>query len=178
MFEHVNVKTALLCAVPAVTALTLAGSAAASPSPSLAFSASKDGASAQWSSGQGSPIDLTLGSSASSFAEISLRHVESTKVSQLSEPTFTTDNYNSGSPRYYITLNNGHTLWGYPPNSGLSSDFAWAIDNGNTYLTWSTVQSDEGTAKVSGAFVIADADQSAGTEDVITALTFGSTTYN
>jgi hypothetical protein len=100
-------------------------------------------------------------------------------VSSLSEPSFTTDNYSAGSPRFYITLSDGNSLWGYPAASGLNgNDMAWAIDNRPTYESWSAVRSDEGTATVTGAFVIADADQAAGTTDQITNLAFGDTTFN
>ena len=93
---------------------------------------------------------------------------------------FTTDNYTAGSPRYYISLSNGHSLWGYPTQSGLNgTDMAWAIDNGSSYVSWSDVQaSSVGAETVTGAFVIADRDQTAQTTDQITDLTFGDTTFN
>jgi hypothetical protein len=180
MFKHVRLKWALAIAVPVTAALTLAVSASATPPPKLSFGASNDGASAGWSRGHGSPIDLTLGSSPGSFAEITFERLGGTAVSSLSEPSFTTDNYNAGSPRFYITLSDGNSLWGYPSNSGLNgSDMAWAIDNAPTYMSWSQVQSSsEGSATVTGAFVIADTDQTAGTTDQITNLTFGGTMFN
>lgn len=178
MFKRVN-KWALALAVPTIAALMLAVSASAGPSPNLSFGASNDGASAQWSQGKGSAIDLTLGSSGGSFAEITLHHVDGIAVGHLTEPAFTTSYYNAGSPRYYITLSNGDTLWGYPPNAGLNgSAFAWAINNGNTYESWKEIQTAESSATVTGAYVIADADQTAGTVDVITSLTFGTDMYN
>ena len=171
-------------AVPLGASLALPMAAHAAPAASvspkatnLSFSASNDGASAGWSS-NGSAIDLKLGTTQASYAEITL-HVPATQVNGASEPTFTTDNYTAGSPRWVLTLNNHDTLWGYPPNAHLSngSDFAWAINNGNTYQSWSAIQAVEGSAKVTGAFVIADADQSAGTTDVITGLTFNGTSF-
>ena len=163
-----------------VAALIFALGAGASPSPNVSFSASNDGASAHWSQGNGSPIDLTVGSnSATTYALITLHHVAGVTVGDLAEPTFSTDNYNAGSPRYYITLSDGHSLWGYPSNSGLNgTDFAWAIDNGNTYLSWKAVQAAEGSASVTGAWVIADGDQAAGTTDVISGLQFNGTSFN
>lgn len=180
MVKRASRKGTLAVAVAALAASALAMTASASPGPSVSFGSSNDGASAGWSSGKGSAIDLTLGTSAGSFAEITLHHLAATAVNQLSAPSFATDNYNAGSPRYFITLSDGNTLWGYPQQSGLNgSSFAWAIDNGNTYMSWSDVQqSTEGTATVTGAFVIADADQSAGTTDSITGLTFGGTAFN
>jgi hypothetical protein len=101
-------------------------------------------------------------------------------VSALPEPTFTTDTYAAGSPRYYLTLSDGHTLWGYPSPqvSGFGPPFGWAIDNGNTYVPWSDIQSGaEGSANVTGAYVIADGSQAPGT-DKIGSLQFNGTTYN
>ena len=183
MSKHLVTKFAAVVAASGLATLSFAGIASAksgSAGSDLSFAASHDGASAGWSAGKGSAIDLTLGSNpATTFAEVVL-HLPASAVQGLAEPEFATNNYNSGSPRWYITLNNGDTLWGYPPNSGLNggTDFAWAINNGNTYVSWSTVQSDEGSAKVKGAWVIADGDQSPGTTDVITGLTFGNVTYN
>jgi hypothetical protein len=179
MSKHLNLKWALALAVPAIAALTLAAGAVAAPSPNLSFGASSDGASAGWSQGKGSAIDLTLGSTGGSYAEVTLHHVGGV-VSGLPAPSFSTSNYNAGSPRYFITLSDGHSLWGYAAASGLNGDdMAWAIDNGNTYMSWDAVQSSaEGSASVTGAFVIADADQAAGTVDEITGLTFGGTDFN
>lgn len=180
MFKHVNFKWALAAAVSTVAALMIAASASATPPAKLSFASSSDGASAGWSRGHNSPIELTLGSSTGSFAEITFERVAGTAVSSLSEPSFTTDNYSAGSPRFYITLSDGNSLWGYPSNAGLNgSNMAWAIDNGNTYMSWAQVQaSPEGSATVTGAYVIADADQASGTVDSITGLTFGGTTFN
>jgi hypothetical protein len=139
-----------------------------------------DGSAAGWACQPGGPIGLTLGTDTSNtFAEIDLTAVGGTAIDALLEPTFTTDNYAAGSPRYYITLDNGHSLWGYPPNSGLNgTDFGWAIDNGNTYQSWTDVRSAESGAKVTGASVIADGDQAAGVTDKIGNLQFNGTTYN
>jgi hypothetical protein len=178
MFKHAWRRGMPGVAVAAIAALTLAITASAARGPSLSFGSSSDGASAGWSSGKGSAINLTLGTSAGSYAEITFHHLPATAIHDLAEPEFTTDNYSAGSPRFFITLSDGNTLWGYPPNSGLSSDFAWAINNGNTYLSWDGVQTAEGNATVTGAYVIADADQSAGATDSISGLSFGGTTFN
>jgi hypothetical protein len=139
-----------------------------------------DGSAAGWACQPGGPIGLTLGTdTGNTFAEIDLTDVGGTAIDALSEPTFATDNYAAGSPRYYITLDNGHSLWGYPPNAGLNgTDFAWAIDNGNTYQSWSDVRSAEAGATVTGASVIADGDQAAGITDEIGNLQFNGTTFN
>jgi hypothetical protein len=138
-----------------------------------------DGSAAGWACQPGGPIGLTLGTdSANTFAEIDLLDAAGTDLSTL-EPTFTTNNYAAGSPRYYITLDNGDSLWGYPPNAGLNgTDFAWAINNGNSYQPWSVVQLAETGRTVTGASVIADGAQDPSTTDKIGNLQFNGTTYN
>jgi hypothetical protein len=142
------------------------------PSPSVSFSSSNDGASAGWSHGKGSPIDLTLGSdSSSTYAMVTFHHLPDVTVGSMQEPTFSTDNYSQGSPRFYLTLSNGDSLWGYPSNANLNgNDFAWSVNNGNSYVSWAAVQSSEGAASVTGVYVIADGGQTPGTTDVITGL--------
>jgi hypothetical protein len=149
--------------------------------PYLTFEASSDGASG-WSDGAGSPIDLTTGADIpNTFAQVTLHNFEGIALIDLvgaGGPTFTTDNYAAGSPRYVIDLDNGDSLWGYPPNSTLNgSDFAWAINNGNTYEPWSDALSAEPGAKVADVVVVADGDQQS-TTDVITDLTFDGYNFN
>ena len=92
------------------------------------------------------------------------------------EPTFTTDHYTAGSPRWFIQLSNGHSLWGYPPNSGLNgSDFAWAVDNGNSYTSYSDAvkAAEAGTTgtTVKSVQIVADGDQP-GVVDTITNVSY------
>lgn len=179
MFTYVNLKRATALAVAAIATLMLAAAASAGPAATLTFGSSHDGASAGWTDGKGSPIDLTVGNSAGSFAEVRLHQAHGSSVSDLAAPSFMTDSYSAGSPRYYITLDNGDTLWGYPSNAGLNGGtFSWAIDNGNTYMSWAQVQAAEGNATVTSAYVIADADQASGTVDQIKGLTFGDIDFN
>lgn len=180
MYRGIAWKGAVALAALGMTAPLAAAAASASPSPNVSFSASNDGASAGWTAGKGSPIDLTLGTdSASTYAAIELHHVGGT-VGQIQEPTFVTSNYNSGSPRYYITLSDGNSLWGYPPQEGENgSNFGWAVDNGYPFVTWSAIQSGpESGATVTGAWVIADGDQSPGTVDQIDNLSFNGLQFN
>jgi hypothetical protein len=140
-----------------------------------------DGSSAGWACTPGGPIALTVGTTPydpdtdiGTFAEIDLVDVAGTDLSNLVEPTFTSDNYGAGSPRYYIKLDNGDSLWGYPPAeiSPTATDFGWAINNGNSYDPWSDVVSAESGAKVTRAIVIADGSQAAGQTDNISSLKF------
>ena len=182
MRSHKILKAVAVMAAAPSAALLIAGSASAAPSPTLSFSSSTDGASAGWSHGKGSAIDLTLGSnSASTFAMVTFHHFAPATVGTVGEPQFATDNYAAGSPRFYITLDDGDTLWGYPSNAGVGSTgshLGWAIDNGNTYQSWADVQSTESSANVTGAYVIADGDQGPGTTDTITSLSFDGVHFN
>lgn len=166
----------------AIAALTLAAPAAASPHPTISF-ASDPTSSAGWVGPGHSAFHLTIGNGPSSsvFAVAVLHHFASDLPS--TGPTFTTDNYNSGSPRFYIALANNAYLFGYPSNSGLNgSDVAWSVNNcgsvnPNTYTSYAdakaAVLSNCSTNhSVSAVQVIADGDQSAGTTDTITALQY------
>jgi hypothetical protein len=177
-----NLFTALVLAAPLATMLAATG-ASARPSANVSFSASDDGASASWSNGKGSAIDLTLGSDpGSTYAAIVFHHLPASAVAATGEPQFATDNYAAGSPRFFVRLSDGNTLWGYPSNANLGSSapqLMWAINNGNTYLSWSDVQlSAEAAATVTGADIIADGDQAAGTTDSITDLSFNGIAFN
>ena len=178
MYRGIAWKGAVALAALGITAPLAGAAASASPAPNVSFSASNDGASAGWTAGKGSAIDLTVGSSGGSYAVITLHHVGGT-VGSLGATGFTTDNYNPGAPRYYITLSDGQSLWGYPTNAGLNGgSFSWAFDNGNTYQSWSDVQAHDPGAQVTGAYVIADADQPPGTVDQIDNLTFNGFQFN
>ena len=179
MFGRKILKGAFALAVTGIAMPVLAGTAGASASPNLSFSSSTDGASAGWTSGRGSTIELTLGTSPGSYAIVDLHHEDGVAVANLAEPTFSTDNFNAGSPRYYITFSDRNSVWGYPPNAGLNgTDFAWEMSNSGATTTWDAVQATEGAATVTGAYVIADADQSALTVDHIDGLSFAGTTFN
>jgi len=152
-----------------------AGFASASTSLTVTLSASTgDGASATCSTS--GTIVLTTGSDVSNtYAEADVNGVDGTALSP-TEPSFVTDSYNSGSPRWVIELSNGNSLWGYPPNAGLNgSDFAWAVNNGNTYTSFATAYTaaDAGAAGVtiSDAFIVEDGDQPS-TTDTISGATF------
>lgn len=178
MYKRFALKGFVALATVGMTAPLAAAGASASPSPNVSFSASSDGASAGWTAGKGSPIDLTLGTSPGSYAVVMLHHVGGT-VGSLGDTGFTTDQYTPASPRYYITLNDGNSLWGYPSKAGLNGGtFSWAFDNGNTHHSWSDVQADDPGATVTGAYVIADAEQAAGTTDQIDNLTFNGVHFN
>jgi hypothetical protein len=153
--------------------IATAGAASASVTPiQVTLSASSDGSATCSSSGD---IVLTTGSAVSTtYGQADVNGVAGTTLSATSEPTFVTDHYAAGSPRWVIELNNGHSLWGYPPNSGLNgSDFAWAVDNGNTYTSYATAYANAsaGSTTIKDAFIVEDGDQ-VSTTDTISGATF------
>lgn len=161
-----------------VAVFAFGGAASADSSHSVKFSASGTGASAGWVSGAGSQIKLTVGAPGSTTNALAQLTSGSGKALPSTEPKFSTNNYNAGSPRFYITLSNGDTLWGYPANSALNgTDMAWAINNGTTYESWSQITVQEAGTSVNRVYVIADGDQSPGTTDTITCLQFNSYNY-
>ena len=167
----------VIASAVSVAVFALGGAASADSFHSVKFSASGSGASAGWTSGAGSQIKLTVGSPPSTTFALAQLTSGSGKALPTTEPTFATDNYSAGSPRFYITLSNGDSLWGYPANSGLNgSDMAWAINNGNTYETWSQVTAQEAGTNVQRVDVIADGE-SAGATDTITCLQFNNLNY-
>ena len=84
------------------------------------------------------------------------------------EPVFTTDNYNAGSPRWYIQFASGAYVFGYPTNSGLApSNWEEKGPGARTgYLSWSTVQGDYSADSVTGVYIVMDGDQSAITDTI------------
>jgi hypothetical protein len=98
-----------------------------------------------------------------------------------SEPTFTTNYYNAGSPRWVIELNNGKSLVGYPAKSGLNGTaMAWGAGNGAPYTNYQTAYTNAGASSttVKDAFIIADGDQTEATTDTLTSITYDGQTIN
>jgi hypothetical protein len=95
-------------------------------------------------------------------------------------PSFTTSNYAAGSPRWVIEFSNGNFITGYPVQIGTFAGVTptatftgnqWGVGNGSSYTTYSSALSGAdvtGSVTVKDAFVIADGDQAAGTQDVLT----------
>lgn len=164
----------------AVAALTMATAAAATPDIRVSFAHDRT-SSAGWSGHRHQEIVLRIGSGpiSSVFAVATLHDFADTLPSI--EPWFSTDNYNAGSPRWYIALSNGVYLFGYPPNAGLNGpDFGWSVNacgsvNPNIYIGWATALSDAstcGSTTITHVQIIADGDQSAGTTDDLRSVQF------
>lgn len=173
--------------VAAVTAFSAAPSFAAPKTKTKAVSVSFTAdptSSAGWNTGHAS-IYLTIGSgtSASVYAAAVLHHVSTALPS--TSPSFATDTYNAGSPRFDIFLSSGAYLFGYPPNSQVqNATMVWSVNgctgvNPNAYVPYATAGDALTTSgcsgSVTGVMVIADGDQAAGTTDTISALQYGGT---
>jgi hypothetical protein len=123
-----------------------------------------DGSSAGWECQPGGPIALQVGTSADTdpyqtFGQVAITNAGGTPIS-MSEPSFATDNYASGSPRYVIDLSNGDLLNGLPPNPSLGNvGMVWQINYGWPPMSWSDVQTVEAGTTVVDAYVVADGSQ-------------------
>ena len=159
---------------------TLAGTAgAASAAPvhtrPATLSASGTGAHASWNGNNS--VKLTVGSPTdTTFAQVALAHPPA--VAPLTAPTFTTDNYAAGSPRWVLEFSSGCDLFGYP--SQLSTTANWQVNGatgcGHTadqYTTYALALAAAGSTHVTGAYIVADGDQTPGTTDTITAIQYG-----
>jgi ricin-type beta-trefoil lectin protein len=141
----------------------------------VTLKASADGAFASWINGV---LVLKPGSQTSStYAEMDVNNPPSAVPT--SEPTFTTDYYTAGSPRWVIELNNGKSLVGYPAKSGLNgSDMAWGVGNGAPYTDYQTAYTNAGASSttVKDAFIVADGDQAEDVNDTLTGITYNGQT--
>jgi hypothetical protein len=151
---------------------TIPALAATPPTPLYgALKTSADGAYAFWGN---DGLQLKPGSQTSStYAEMDVDSPPS--AVPMSEPTFTTNYYNAGSPRWVIELNNGKSLVGYPAKSGLNgTDMAWGVGNGAPYTGYQTAYTNAGASSttVKDAFIVADGGQTAGTMDTLTDITY------
>jgi hypothetical protein len=133
---------------------------------------------AGWSGAPGlSPIHLTVGSDPDTYAQFTIHDSASLAVSALAEPTFTTDIFSGGSPRYEIDFSSGDYAFGYPAQQGWGTA-SWDLNCGQvgcvpmSNVTWSAIQGAETGQTVTDALIEADGGQSAGTTDAITDFNF------
>jgi hypothetical protein len=163
--------------------LAIASPAGAATSLSVTLSSSGTGASAVWDSA-GDPV-LTVGSpSTTTFARMAVNSPSTTAPT--AAPGFTTNNYASGSPRWYIQFAGGDSLYGYPaqadlgkgnwavvtPSSGSCSTQKPTSTFGSYASMLAFIQNAGCGGNVSGAGIIADGGQAAGTSDTITSVSY------
>jgi ricin-type beta-trefoil lectin protein len=166
---------------------TGAPASAASTPLSVTLSASSDGASATWNA-EGNPV-LTLGAdSSSTYAQVAVNLNASTgDTAPSTPPSFSTDNYSAGSPRWVIELANGNWITGYPKQfgAGATADFTgnnWAAGNQGTYTTYqqalAAANDALGNVEVTSAYIVADGDQAAGAHDTLTQVQYAGETVH
>ncbi|MCL2581561.1 MAG: hypothetical protein FWE35_03805 [Streptosporangiales bacterium] len=164
-----------------------AANAATSTTPlPVSFSASSDGASASYNAS--GDIILTPGTTNSStFAQVSVNLKSlGDDMAPTTPPSFTTDNYSAGSPRWVIELANGNWIDGYPTqlNNGSANDAftgnQWAVGNSGTYESYQAALTGAndalGNVQVTDAYIVADGDQIAGTTDTLTNVQYNGDT--
>ena len=166
--------------------LLFAKTAEAATDLSVTLSSSGTGASAVWNSA-GDPV-LTVGSpSSTTYAQMQINGVPT--AAPTSAPSFTTSNYNAGSPRWEIQFANGDALWGYPAQSDLGSSnwqvipassgaCAGATEKGDVSYTTALafIQNAGCAGNVTAALIIATGEQVAGTSDTITNVSYNGET--
>ena len=163
--------------------LGVAGTASAATSLSVTLSASGTGASAVWDAA-GDPV-LTVGTpSDTTYAKITINSPPT--AVPVTAPTFTTNNYNAGSPHWVIQFADGDSLAGYPSSAGLG-DANWSVvpassgacsglthnPQHDTYVNAVAFVQNAGCGgNVTGAAIVADGNQVAGTSDTITDIVY------
>jgi ricin-type beta-trefoil lectin protein/putative Ig domain-containing protein len=153
---------------------------------SVTLSSSGTGASATWDSA-GDPV-LTVGSpSSTTYAQMQINSVPTAAPS--SAPSFTTSNYNAGSPRWEIQFADGDALWGYPAQSDLGSS-NWQVIPASSGACAGLTEKGDATypnalafiqnagcgGNVTAALIIATGEQVAGTSDTITNVSYNGET--
>jgi hypothetical protein len=162
-------------------AMALAGPAGAATSLSVSLSSSPDASASINAAGD---LLLKVGSSNSTFAKMTIDNAPSGVPA--SAPSFVTDNYSSGSPRWFINLAGGDGLKGYPSNAGLNAN-NWQVVSpgsgpcsvGTNFMTYADALKaiPSGCAgSVTGAGIIADSGQADGTTDTITNISYNGMT--
>jgi Ricin-type beta-trefoil lectin domain/Putative Ig domain len=158
-------------------AIALAGPASAASSLSVTLTSSTDASASINAAGD---LLLTVGSSSSTFAQASINGVPTSAPG--SAPTFATDNYSSGSPRWFISFSGGDGLKGYPSNAGLGAD-NWQVTSpatgschvASSFVTYAAALASipSGCAgNVTAAGIKADSGQGSGTTDTITNISY------
>ena len=128
-------------------------------------------------------VKLTVGSTSGTYAELAVNNPPA--MAPTTAPSFTTDNYAAGSPRWVIEFSSGCDVFGYPAQLGGSTNTSftgnqWSVNGtsgcGTTtslYVTYAAAVAAAGSTHVTGAFIVADGDQSPGTTDTITDISYG-----
>lgn len=178
-------------ALAAVSLLAAAGALAAGPeahaaTTPLPVSFSADGNGTAGFDAHGVPV-LTLGTAAdSTFAQLSVNLKAVGHAEPKTAPSFTTDKYAAGSPRWVVALSDGYYLFGFPVqlDGGATADFAgpqWSVQGpsatacGAGYVTYAKAlgcADPSGSGHVTQAYIVEDADQPLGTASTLSAVQY------
>lgn len=177
---------ALAASAAAGGVVAIGGAAANAGTTPLKVSLSADGNGSAAFDSNGNPV-LTLGSTGTySQVQVDLSSVGD-DTAPATPPSFKTDNYTAGSPRWVVELANGDYIDGYPLQLGGTAvdDFTGAqwqasgtgvSDSHGAYETYQQALTDAhdplGNVKVDSAYVVEDADQAASTADTISDLQY------
>ena len=187
--KHRLVTAAAAAVIPLGGGLALASATGAGAvTTPLQVTLSADGNGTAVFSGSGNPV-LTLGSTGT-YAQMAVDHVPAAEPANA--PTFATDNYASGSPRWVVELSNSYYLFGYPgqlysPADNMATGANWSVNGPATptcsgyaqYMTYAKALScadPAGIASVVSAYIVEDADQAAGTADTLTGVQYNGLT--
>ncbi len=170
----VAVAGALAASIPAASAAT----------PPLPVTLSADGNGSAVFNEHGVPL-LNRGSTGT-YAQLAVNlKALGQNLAPKTPPSFTTDNYAAGSPRWVIALANGRYLFGYPAQLGAGANASftgnqWEANGVNVYETYARALADAndplGNVLVTDAYIVQDADQAAGTVDTLTNVQYGGAT--
>lgn len=148
----------------AIIATGTASAATVVPQLRVTLSAAQGGA-ASWDA-SGNPV-LTVSAAAlasGGYAQVTVPGAAG-QVAPAMPPSFTTDNYGPGDPRWVLELANGNWLTGYPAQLGGTANDAftgnqWSVNNGNTYETYAKALAGAndilGNVAVTSAYIVDD----------------------
>lgn len=167
----VSASLAAILTAAGAGATTMAASADSTPL-KVTLGQQSDG-SATWDAA-GNPV-LTVGSDTPNTSAYATITPASSEV-PASEPTFTTDHYNAGSPRWYMLLSNGAGLFSNQSGEGSGWEYntgsGWQ-GYGDTYAQAVTAAEErDSTVTVSKVQIVADGDQAPGTSDTVTNVSY------
>ena len=141
-----------------------------------------DGGTASWTNKATADLNLPTGTPSGGAAGIEVLKPGTNLPT--TAPTFKTNAYNAGSPRWVIFFTNGGYVFGYPSGSDstghspYNTTTRWQINTSGTPVAgtnhpWSAVTSHFTGKHVTLAFIVMDTDQTPPSTSTITTVTYG-----
>jgi len=158
-------------------AMSVAGVGAAdAATPPLSVTLSADGNGTAVFDASGNPV-LTVGSTGT-YAQMAV-NLPAGSLAPTTTPTFDTNNYAEGSPRWVIELANGNFVDCYG-NEAIGGTGPCAVGNSGTYEPYATALSGAGdplgNVQVTNAYIVEDTGQAVGTSDTLTNVQYNGQT--